>query len=82
MSFKKIANVKLFVSAFALDRLKASPLHSNQVIHPDGTVDIPAVSKEILFPFILSQEGAVRLLEPADLKEELKSTLKKMLSAY
>lgn len=82
LSFKKIANVKLLASSHALERLKAAPLHSNQIIHPDGTVDIPAVSREILFPFILSQEGAVKLLEPEALKEEFKATLQKMLSSY
>ena len=65
-----------------LDRLKSSPLHTHQIIHDDGTVEIPAVAKEVLFPFILSQEGNVRLLEPADLKAELKSKLQKMLDQY
>ena len=39
-------------------------------------MEIPAVSKEVLFPFILSQEGNVKLLEPAELRSELKETLK------
>jgi hypothetical protein len=42
-------------------------------------VEIPAVSKEVLFPFILAQEGFVKLLEPAELKTELKSLLQKSL---
>ena len=58
---------------------KSSPLHTHQIIHADGTVEIPAVSKEVLFPFILSQEGNVKLLEPAELRSELKEILKKML---
>ena len=79
LGFEKIKNVKLYAASFALDRLKSSPLHTHQIIHDDGTVEIPAVAKEVLFPFILSQEGNVRLLEPAELKTELKSKLQKML---
>ncbi|MBE6367203.1 MAG: WYL domain-containing protein [Lentisphaerae bacterium] len=79
LGFEKIENVKLHASNCALDRLRAAPLHSQQEIHADGTVDIPAVSKEVLFPFILSQEGNVKLLEPPELKSELKEKLKKML---
>jgi len=41
-------------------------------------VEVSAVAKEVLFPFILSQEGNVRLLEPAGLKSELKSKLRRM----
>ena len=79
LGFEKIRNVKLHASSYALDRLKSSPLHTHQVILADGTVEIPAVAKEVLFPFILSQEGNVCLLEPAELKSELKSKLQKML---
>ena len=82
LGFEKIKNVKLYADSYALDRLKSSPLHTHQIIHDDGTVEIPAVAKEVLFPFILSQEGNVRLLEPADLKAELKSKLQKMLDQY
>ena len=82
LGFEKIKNVKLSVAAHALDRLKSSPLHTHQIIHEDGTVEIPAVSKEVLFPFILSQEGNVKLLEPAELKSELKGKLQKMLEQY
>ena len=79
LGFEKITNVKLRAVSYALDRLKSSPLHTHQVIHEDGSVEIPAVAKEVLFPFILSQEGNVQLLEPAGLKAELKATLLKML---
>ena len=72
----------LHADSYALDRLKSSPLHTHQIIHDDGTVEIPAVAKEVLFPFILSQEGNVQLLEPADLRSELKSKLQKMLEQY
>ena len=78
--YAKIKNVKLHAASFALDRLKSSPLHTHQVIHDDGTVEIPVVAKEVLFPFILSQEGNVRILEPGDLKAELKRKLQKMLA--
>ena len=82
LGFDKIKNVKLHADSYALDRLKSAPLHTHQVIHDDGTVEIPAVAKEVLFPFILSQEGNVRFLEPAELKSELKSKLQKMLEQY
>ena len=82
LGFEKIKNVKLRAASFVLDRLKSSPLHSEQVIHGDGTVDIPEVAKEVLFPFVLSQEGFAVLLEPAGLKDEFKSKLKKMLADY
>ena len=79
LGFKKISQVKLHAGNYALDRLRSSPLHSHQVIHPDGTVEIPSVSKEVLFPFILSLEGNVRILEPEDLRNEFKEKLKQML---
>ena len=82
LGFQKIRDVKLKVTGTALDNLKASPLHSRQVIHSDGTADIPAVTKEVLFPFVLSQLGRVELLEPAALRAELKATLAKMLDVY
>ena len=71
--------MKLHAVSHALDRLKSSPLHTHQIIRDDGTVEIPAVAKEVLFPFIMSQEGNVRILEPGDLKAELKSELKSEL---
>ena len=80
LSFEKIRNIKLQADSFALDRLKSSPLHSKQVIHDNGIVEIPAVSKEVLFPFILSQAGSVKLLEPSELRTELKEKLQKMLA--
>ncbi len=82
LGFEKIRNVKLYAENYALDRLKSSPLHTHQIIHGDGTVEIPAVAKEVLFPFILSQEGNVKLLEPAGLKAEFKSLLEKILAGY
>ena len=82
LGFEKIRNVKLHAVNYALDRLKSSPLHSQQIIHDDGTVEIPAVAREVLFPFILSQEGSVKLVEPAELKNEFKAKLQKMLADY
>ena len=80
LGFEKVENILLQANSHALDRLRQAPLHSCQVIKENGIVAIPAVSREILFPFILSQEGNVKLLEPAFLREELKKLLKKMLS--
>ncbi|MBE6376332.1 MAG: WYL domain-containing protein [Lentisphaerae bacterium] len=82
LGFEKITNVKLQVKNYTLDRLKSSPLHSKQIIHSDGTVEIPAISKEVLFPFLLSQEGNAVLIEPAYLREEFKKQLREMLAAY
>ncbi len=82
LGFKKVSNVKLLVKNYTIDRLKSSPLHSQQIIHPDGIAEIPAVAKEVLFPFLLSQEGNAVILEPPELKAEFKKTLQDMLSAY
>ena len=82
LGFEKIQNVKLRADGHALDHLKSSPLHTHQLIREDGTVEIPAVAKEVLFPFVLSQEGKVELLEPAALRAEFRSHLQKMLSVY
>ena len=79
LGFVKIQNVKLQAHGYALEHLESAPLHTRQCIHADGTVEIPAVAKEVLFPFILSHEGNVKLLEPAELKSELKAKLQKML---
>ena len=82
LGFEKIKNVKLAVRSYTLDRLKSSPLHTSQVIHDDGTVEIPAVAQEVLFPFILSQEGNAEILEPDALRNEFKTVLQKMLAQY
>ncbi len=82
LGFAKINGVKLAVNNFALDQLKAAPLHSQQKINPDNTVDIPAVSKEVLFPFIFAQQGNAVLLAPEELRRELKTELEKMIAAY
>ncbi|MBQ9088901.1 MAG: WYL domain-containing protein [Lentisphaeria bacterium] len=82
LGFEKIENVKLRAENYALDRLKAAPLHTHQIISEDGIVTIPAVAKEVLFPFILSQEGNVKLLEPENLKDEFKCRLQAMLADY
>ena len=80
LCFEKIQDVKIQANLSALDRLKSSPLHSKQVIHADGTVEIPAVAAEVLIPFILSQAGNVKLISPEYLKAEIKEKLQKMLS--
>lgn len=82
LGFKKISGVKLKVQGSALDVLKGSPLHTQQIIHQNGTVHIPAVAKEVLFPFILGQAGKVKLLEPAALRKEFKALLVQMAAAY
>ena len=82
LGFEKIKNVKLHANSFALECLRSAPLHTHQIIHNDGTVEIPAVSREVLFPFILSQAGNIKLLAPKALKSELKEQLKKMLEQY
>ena len=82
LDFNKIENVKLLAKNHTLDRLRSSPLHSKQIIRKNGVVKIPAVAKELLFPFLLSQEGNAVLLEPEELKNEYKAVLQKMLSDY
>ena len=80
LGFEKVRNVKLYAEKTALDRLRSAPLHTHQVISEDGTVEIPAVAREVLFPFLLSREGNVKILQPAFLKKELKEILLKMLA--
>ena len=82
LGFKKIRNIVLKAGPLSIEKLKASPLHSSQVIKADGTVQIPEVSKEVLFPFLFSQRGDTVLLKPAQLKQELKQELKFMLKEY
>lgn len=82
LGFEKIRGVQLKVTEHVIERLKASPLHSQQKIQKNGIVKIPAVSKEILFPFLLSLCGEAVLLKPESLRNEFKAELKKMLSQY
>lgn len=82
LGFEKIRNVTLSVSDHVKERLKAAPLHSKQKILKNGTVRIPAVAKETLFPFLLSLGKEAVLTGPESLKEEFKKELQVMLSAY
>lgn len=82
LGFEKIKNIKLHAENYSLDRLKSSPLHTCQIINDDGTVEIPAVAVEVLFPFILSQEGNIRIIEPEELKTEFRKILQKMIEQY
>ena len=74
--------MKLKVGTMTLDRLNAAPLHSQQELGSDGIVMIPAVTKEVLFPFLFSSRGDAVLLEPEDLRAELKNELQTMLKDY
>lgn len=82
LGFRKIGPVRIRISPYMRERLNAQPLHTGQTFSDDGTVEIPAVTKERLFPFLLSAGKDAELLSPADLREEMKSLLKDMLSAY
>ena len=82
LGFEKVRDVKLKVGTMTLDRLNAAPLHSQQELGADGIVMIPAVTKEVLFPFLFSSRGDAVLLEPEDLRAELKNELQTMLKDY
>ena len=82
LGFQKLKNVKIRIADALRDGLAAHPLHSGQEIHEDNTVDIPAVSREVLFPYLLSQQGQAELLAPEELRIELKNILRKMLETY
>ena len=82
LGFEKVRNVKLKITKMLRDVLAARPLHSRQSFLPDGTVEIPAVSREILFPFLLAQQGLAELLEPAGLRQEFQEMLRTMLAVY
>ena len=82
LGFEKVRNVKLKITEMLRDVLAVRPLHSRQSFLPDGTVEIPAVSREILFPFLLAQQGLAELLEPAGLRQEFQEMLRTMLAVY
>lgn len=82
LGFEKIQNVTLKITDNLRDQFASHPLHSQQKINADNTVEIPAVAKETLFPFLLSQMGQAELLEPQELRAELKQILKTMQQSY
>ena len=82
LGFNKVENVKLKVTDHVRERLTAAPLHSHQAVNRDGTVEIPAVAKESLFPFLLAQRGDAILLAPKGLRNEFKKELQKILKKY
>lgn len=82
LDFDKIEGVQLRITPPLRDRLASHPLHSRQKINPDHTVDIPALSREVLFPFLLAQQGEAVLLKPASLRAEFKKVLQRMQDPY
>ena len=82
LGFDKVKNVKLKVTDHVRERLAAAPLHSHQIINGDGTVEIPAVAKESLFPFLHSHRGDAILLAPESLRNEFKKELESILKEY
>lgn len=82
LGFDKVKNVKLRLNDTARARLQLSPLHSRQKIQSRGIAEIPAVSREKLFPFLLAQQGAAVLMAPPELCKEFKKLLKNMLAQY
>ncbi len=82
LGFRKITGVKLKVTDSLRDTFAAHPFHSGQTISADNIVEIPAVAKEDLIPKLLSFQGQAVLLEPAELRTELKELLSAMQSAY
>lgn len=82
LGFQKIKNVRLKISDHVKEKMLASPLHSKQKFFKNGTVLIPSVAKETLFPFLHSFRGEAILLKPESLREEMKAELLKMLNEY
>ena len=82
LGFLRVRNVRLRVDGHVRERLTAAPLHSGQVIHEDNTVEIPAVTREVLFPFLLAQRGGAELLASEELRKEFKAELAAMLKPY
>lgn len=82
LGFQKVKNVKLKITDHVKEKLLVSPLHSKQKFFKNGTVTIPAVAKETLFPFLLSFRGEAVLLHPETLREEMKAELQNMLKKY
>lgn len=81
LGFEKIENVKLEITDNLCDFLAAHPLHSGQKLN-GRILEIPSVPKELLFPFLLSQQGQAKIVEPEYLRVEMKKILHKMAEAY
>lgn len=82
LNFEKISGVRLKVAENAIERIKISPMHSLQQIEDDGTVYVPEVSKEVLFPYLLSLGSSAVLVEPQELRSEFKSLLNEISGNY
>lgn len=55
------------------------PLHSQQYLQEDGSVVLPAISREMLFMYLLRHRGEATLLEPDYLRQEYREVLAEML---
>ncbi len=82
LGFQKIRDVKIRIDRTSRELLEARPLHSKQVFSKDGTVTVPAVSEEILFPWLMSRMDSAELLEPVDLRAKFREHLSEMLGKY
>ncbi len=82
LGFEKIENVKIRVSDYIRERLESMPLHSMQTIDNNNIVSIPAISREILLPFLLSWQDKAILLEPEYLRTEVRQKLQETLALY
>lgn len=82
LGFQRIKNVKISVTPRMRQRLQVYPLHSKQKFNIDNTIELPEVSKETLFPFLLSAGGDAVIMSPKSLRSEFAETLKDMLKEY
>ena len=83
VSFKKVSDVKIKLTGDARKFAIASRMHSKQSITPndDGvswTYSIPAISAEVIVPWILSQGGNAVPLSPQSIVDEVRERVKRL----
>ncbi|MBO7741911.1 MAG: WYL domain-containing protein, partial [Victivallales bacterium] len=82
LGFQRISNVKISITPRLRGRLQVYPLHSKQKFHKDDTVELPEVSRETLFPFLLAAGGDAVIISPKSLRDDFAGVLKKMIREY
>lgn len=81
LDYDKIQDIKLEIDPSLKEHLKTTPLHSRQVIRKQ-TLEIPQITKNLLFSFLLSQQGKAKLISHPEIQKEFKEKLQQMLNDY
>lgn len=78
-NFKKLQGVKIRIESDILKYAKAVRMHSKQKIKKDGKFflfTIPEIAPEVIVPWILSQQGQAVPIEPPELIDRVRSSIK------